>query len=53
MKTLVFVWTLKSVVAVIFFGSLILFVSFHLVKDYISDCIKEWRSKKDREEMEK
>lgn len=50
MKTMVFVWTLRSVVAAVFFGGLILFVSFHLVKDYISDCIKERRSQKDREE---
>ena len=50
MKILVFVWTLKSVVAVIFFGSLILYVSFHLVKAYISDCNEEWKSRRDKEE---
>lgn len=52
MKTLVFVWTLKSVVAVIFFGSLILYVSFRLVVNYISDCIEKWKSRRDKEEKQ-
>lgn len=46
MKTLVFVWTLKSVVGAVFFGSIILFVSVQIIKESISQTIKEHREKK-------
>lgn len=52
MKTMVFVWTLKSVVAAVFFGGLILFALFIYVKDFISACYEEWKSRRDKEEKQ-
>lgn len=50
MKTLVFVWTLRSVVAAIFFGGLILFALFIYIKNFISACYEEWKSRREKEE---
>lgn len=50
MKTLVFVWTLKSVVAAVFFGGLALFVLFIYIKEFLAACYEEWKSKRNKEE---
>lgn len=52
MKTLVFVWTLNSVVAAVLFGGLALFALFIYIKEFISACYEEWKSKRDKEEKQ-
>lgn len=52
MKTMVFVWTLKSVVAAVLFGGLMLFALFIYIKEFISACYEEWKSRRDKEEKQ-
>lgn len=52
MKTLVFVWTLKSVIAAVFFGGLALIALFVYVKEFISACKEEWKSRRNKEEKQ-
>lgn len=52
MKTMVFVWTLHSVVAAVFFGGLALFALFIYVKEFISACYEEWKSKRKKGEKQ-
>ena len=50
MKTLVFVWTLHSVVAAVLIGGLALFALFIYIKEFISACYEEWKSRRNKEE---
>lgn len=52
MKTMVFVWTLKSVVAAVLLGGLALFALFIYVKEFISACYEKWKSRRNKEEKQ-
>lgn len=52
MKTMVFVWTLESVVAAVLIGGLALFALFIYIKEFISACYEEWKSGRDKGEKQ-
>ena len=50
MKALVFVWTMKDVVAVVFIGIVLLYVAFIVIRYYIAILIEDWRAKRNKRE---
>lgn len=52
MKALVFVWTLKDVVAAVFIGIVILYVGYVFIRYYVATRIEEWKYKKNNKKEE-
>jgi hypothetical protein len=50
MKALVFVWTMKDIVAVVFIGIVLLYVAFIFIRYYIAIIIENWKAKRNKRE---